>query len=155
MATSAVPAAVDALVDLVTAAAADQKVRVVDGPPTVDATSVDQVFIGWQPDTAISVALQQDFASAGARRRDETFNIGCYIESRSGSDDMRARRHRVFELAALLENTLRATDLAPTAPTLTGTVLWAHLVTGDLQQMQGPETCTAGLSVYVACRARI
>jgi hypothetical protein len=37
---------------------------------------------------------------------------------------------------------------------LNGTVLWAHLTTGNLQQVQS-EGAVAGLAFTVACRARI
>jgi len=156
MPTSAVPDAVDALMDIVTAAveAAAETVRIVDGPP-LELTASDWLAVGYQPDGDTSVTQQQDFASAGARRRDEDFTISCYIETRSGSPDMRARRRRAYALAALVENALRATDDAPDAPTLRGSVLWAHLTTGDLRQFQGPDTCTAGLTISIACHARL
>jgi hypothetical protein len=152
---SAVPGAVNALLAILaepsTAAAVDLR----DGPPTVNIDAGDLLFIGYTPDTDIAVTAQQQFASAGARRRDETFQIGCYAESRSGSDNMAARRARVYEIAALVEDALRATNDRPTAPNLNDTVLWAHLTTGDLRQLQGPETCTAGLSITITCQARI
>lgn len=154
MPTSAVPDAVDALVDILTAAAAAETVRVVDGP-LVDVPVGDWLAVGYQPDADTSVAEQQDFASAGARRRDSNFTIACYIETRSGSVNMRVRRRRAYAIAALVENALRATDTEPEAPTLRGSVLWAHLITGDLRQFQGPDTCTAGLTISIACHARL
>src|SRR5882757_7587004 len=83
MPTSAVPDAVDALVDIVTAAveAVAETVRIVDGPP-LELTASDWLAVGYQPDGDTSVTQQQDFASAGARRRDEDFTISCYIEPR-------------------------------------------------------------------------
>jgi hypothetical protein len=155
MATSAVPNAVDALVDILTLAAASEAIRVSDGPPTVDVSLGDLLFVGWSPDSDIVVEQQQDFANAGARRRDETFTVTCYAESRSGSLDMRARRRRVYDIAALIETALRATDAAPLAPTLNGTVLWAQLTTGSLRQIQTPDACTAGLTITIACHARL
>lgn len=155
MPTSAVPDAIDALLQILQGPADATKVHLVDGPPTTDATPGDLMFVGWTPDSDIAVVQQQNFASAGARRRDEDFNISCYLESRSGSTDMQARRRRVYAIAALVENALRATDDEPTAPTLRGAVLWAHLTTGDLRQLQGPDTCTAGLTITIACRARL
>jgi hypothetical protein len=154
VATSAVPNAVDALVDILTGPAAGATVRLFDGPPTVDVSTGDLLFVGWSPDSEIVVTQDQDFASAGARRRDETFRITCYAESKSGSIDMRARRRRVYDIAALVENALRATDADPDAPTLHGTVLWAHLTTGDLRQVQG-DSCTAGLTLVITCQARL
>lgn len=155
MPTSAVPAAVNALLDILADPCTAEKVNLVDGPATVNVDTVDLLFVGWTPDTDIAVAGVQDFASAGARRRDETMQITLYAESRSGDTDMRPRRARVYEIAALVETALRATNDQPDAPTLRGTVLWAHLTTGDLRQMQGAPSCTAGLTITITCKARI
>lgn len=100
------------------------------------------------------MALTQDFNAAGARTRDEAFQISCYAESRAGDKEMALRRAKVFELVGAVEEALRATDVAPTAPTLNGTVLWAHLTAGNLQQVQS-EGAIAGLAFTVSCRARI
>lgn len=155
MATSAVPAAVDALLAVLAGPCATAKVSLRDGPLTTNVDDVDLLFVGYTPDTDIAVTAQQDFAYAGARRRDETFQIACYAEARSGDATMQARRARVYEIAALVETALRATNDAPTAPALNGTVLWAGVATGDLRQLQGPETCTAGLTITIGCKARI
>lgn len=154
MLTSRVPAAVDALLEILRAAPALADVRIVDGPPSTNLTELKQLFVGWQPDADASVALEQDFASAGARTRDESFEIACYAESRSGDKDMAAQRAAVFALVGTVETALRATDAAPTAPTLNGTVLWAQLTTGNLRQVQSEGT-VAGLAFTVTCRARI
>ncbi|MFD0353512.1 hypothetical protein ACFVHW_07145 [Streptomyces sp. NPDC127110] len=156
MATSAVPAAVDALLAILSAAPGLTKVRIVDGPPTNNlAAGGDYLFVAFQPGADAAVSLTQDFASAGARRRDEDFDVACYIESRAGGTDMAARRRRAFEILAEVETALRATDAAPTAPTLDGTVQWAHFAAGDLVQVQQPDGALAALPFTVRCRARI
>ena len=154
MATSAVPAALSALVTILQSAPGLEGVRVSDGPPVTDLSDLDQLFIGWQPDTETAVSLDQDFAGAGARTRDERFDIACYAEARSGDTDIAARRARVFELLGEVENALRASDAAPTAPTLNNTVLWAHLTVGNLTQIQR-EGSLAGVAFVVRCQARI
>lgn len=154
MQTSRVPAAVDALLAILRAAPALADVRIIDGPEPTNLTERDMVFVGWQPGADAAVGLQQQFAYAGARGRDEEFEIACYAETRAGDKDMALRRTRVFELVGAVETALRATDAAPTAPTLNGTVLWAHLTTGNLQQGQS-EGSIAGLAFTVTCRARI
>lgn len=159
MATSAVPAAMDALLAIAREAAKAAGsglagVEIVDGPPVVNLTNPDRVHFGWQPDADTAVALQQSFASAGARRRDEDFTIVCYAETRAGETDTAARRRRVFEIVGAVETMLRATDAAPTAPTLNGTVQWAHLTAGDLHQYQ-VEGSQAGLNFTIACHARL
>jgi hypothetical protein len=155
MATSAVPAAVDALLAILSAAPGMTGVRVVDGPPTTNLAATDCLFVGYQPGSEIAVDISQDFASAGARDRDENFDLLCYIESHSGGTDMGARRRRAFEILAQVENTLRATDAAPEAPTLNRTVQWAHLAAGDLIQAQTDAGALVALPFTVRCRARI
>ncbi|WP_172384800.1 hypothetical protein [Streptomyces sp. MNP-20] len=152
--TSRVPAAVDAWLAILRAAPALSGVRIFDGPEPVNLSGADLIFVGWQPGAEAAVFLEQDFNAAGARTRDEDFQISCYAESRSGGTDMAARRTRVFEMIAAVEQALRATDAAPMAPTLNGTVLWAHLTTGNLLQVQSEGT-VAGLAFTVSCRARI
>ncbi|MFD9225382.1 hypothetical protein ACFWDI_36480 [Streptomyces sp. NPDC060064] len=152
--TSRVPAAVDALLAILRAVPALEAVHIVDGPPSVNLTERQRIYVGWQPSGEASVALTQDFAAAGARTRDEAFEIFCYAESRGGDKDMALQRTRVFELVAAVETALRATDLAPEAPTLNGTVLWSHITAGNLTQQQDQGALT-GLDFTITCRARI
>lgn len=154
MQTSRVPAAVDALLTILRAAPGLSDVLVVDGPVTVNLTARRRIYVGWQPGDSPAVSLTQDFASAGARTRDENFAIGCYAEARAGDKDMSITRQAVFDLVGEVETALRATNEAPTAPTLNGAVLWAHLTTGDLSQSTESGTL-AGLAFTVTCRARI
>ncbi|MFE9098491.1 hypothetical protein [Streptomyces sp. NPDC007264] len=154
MTTSRVPAAVDALLAILRAAPGLAGVTIVDGPPVVNLTALKHVFVGWQPSAEAAVSLEQSFNSAGARTRDETITISCYAEARAGDTDMQARRAEVFALLGEVETALRATNSAPTAPTLNGTVLWAHLTAGDLTQVQA-EGSLAGLAFTVTCQARI
>ncbi|MGW3024831.1 hypothetical protein [Streptomyces sp. NPDC001221] len=154
MMTSRVPAAVDALLAILQAAPGLADATIVDGPPTVNLTALKHVFVGWQPGADSAVSLTQDFNAAGARTRDEAFAISCYAEARAGDTDMQARRAEVFALVGEVETALRATNGAPTAPTLDGAVLWAHLTAGDLTQVQA-EGSLAGLAFTVTCQARI
>ncbi|MFE7444558.1 hypothetical protein ACFU7X_29385 [Streptomyces chartreusis] len=152
--TSRVPAAVDALLAILRASPALADIRIVDGPEAVNNTDRHRIHVGWQPGGESAVSLEQAFNGAGARTRDEAFAIACYAESRTGDKDMAARRTKVFEIVAAVEVALRATNELPEAPTLNGTVLWAHLTTGDLIQAQ-TEGSLAGLSFTVTCQARI
>ncbi|MDT9689389.1 hypothetical protein Q5762_13795 [Streptomyces sp. P9(2023)] len=154
MATSRVPAAVDALLAILRAAPALDDVLILDGPPTNGLTGNQRLYVGWTPDGGPAVALSQDFNAAGARTRDETFAINCYAEVSSGDIDMHVQRTRVFELVGAVETALRATNEATMAPTLSNTVLWSHLTAGDLSQEQG-EGARAGLVFMVSCMARI
>ncbi|WP_069885275.1 hypothetical protein [Streptomyces luteocolor] len=152
--TSRVPAAVDALLAILRAEPLLAGVRIIDGPEATNLTERNVIFVGWQPGGEAAVSLQQEFNAAGARTRDEVFEIACYAETRAGDKDMAARRARVFEMVAAVEQALRATDAAPEAPTLNGSVLWSGLTAGSLQQAQS-EGAICGLAFTVACRARI
>ncbi|MEU1474520.1 hypothetical protein [Streptomyces sp. NPDC005760] len=154
MSLSAVPAAVDALLAILRTGLDPNELTVMDGPALTDVPG-DVVFVGYQPGDSVAVNVQQAFAYAGARRRDEEFLIHGLIESRSGDTDMQARRARTFEILGLIETALRATDAQPTAPTLNGTVLWAHLTSGDLTQEQTPDGAVVGLAWTISCQARI
>ncbi|MEV7240456.1 hypothetical protein AB0N92_04220 [Streptomyces sp. NPDC093248] len=154
MPTSRVPAAVAAFLQILRTAPGLSGVRVVDGPEPTNATERDMILVGWQPGGEAAVAIAQDFNAAGARTRDEEFQIACYAESRRGDKDMAVVRNRAFELLGAVEEALRATDAQPAAPTLNGTVLWAHLTAGNLQQAQS-DGVIAGLAFTVSCQARI
>lgn len=154
MSLSAVPAAIDALLTILRTDLDPNTLAVLDGPALNDVPQ-DVVFVGFQPGDAAAVNLEQTFAYAGARRRDEAFDIHGLIESRSGDTDMQARRARAFEILGLIETALRATDAEPTRPTLNDTVLWAHLTASDLMQDQTQDGAVVGLAWTISCRARI
>lgn len=154
MATSTVPAAIDALLAILRTTPALADVSVVDGPPTTNAIG-DRLFVGYQPGRDVAVEILQEWNAAGARTRDEAYDIACYAESRGGDLDMQPRRTRAFEVVAAVETALRATNAAPTAPTLTGTVLWAELTAGGLEQLQTADGPVSGVAFTVHCRARI
>ncbi|MGW2837308.1 hypothetical protein ACWCWD_06305 [Streptomyces sp. NPDC001493] len=156
MATSAVPAAISALLAALGPAPELAEVRVIDGPPpNSNLSEPDRLYVGWSPGAEQAAEIQQAFAVVGARRRNEDASIACYLETRDGGGDMAWCRGRVFDLLAVVEYRLRATDAAPDAPTLGGAVLWSELTAGSLVQEQGPDGAYAGLAFTVAYRARI
>lgn len=156
MATSTVPAAIDALVSILGAAAGLSGVQVIDGPPTVDMADDDYLYVGWQPDADdASAEFTQDFAHIGARQRDEHFDVLCYLDTWTGDRDVAARRTRAFVLLAAVEDELRATAADPDAPNLGGAVLWAHLTQGQLRQRHTRDGIQVGLPFRISCRSRI
>ncbi|MGW0795189.1 hypothetical protein [Streptomyces sp. NPDC002692] len=154
MQTSRAPAAMDALLAILRARPALEEVAIVDGPTAVNLTERRRIHIGWSPGAEQAVEIQQQFNAAGARTRDEVFSITCYAESRGGDKDMSFRRNDAFDLIGEVEQALRASDSAPVAPTLNGTVLWAELTTGNVLQ-DFTEGAAVGVIFAVACRARI
>lgn len=155
MATSAVPAAIDALLAILRADAGLSGVTVIDGPPVGDQSDQDYVAVGWQPDGDESAQIVQDFNAAGARTRDEDFGISCWIDTWTGDSDVSARRTRAFALLAVVENAIRASGSSPMAPTLNGAVLWAHLTNAVLKQANTDQGVRAGIAFSITCRARI
>jgi hypothetical protein len=155
MATSRIPAAIDALVSILRAAPALAGVQVVDGPPTIDQADADHVYVGWQTGADTAAELTQDFNAAGARTRDENFDILCEVDAWTGDSDVKTRRDRAFALLGVVEDALRATGANPTAPALNGAVLWAHLTQGSLVQQNTPSGVRVGVTFRIACRARI
>lgn len=155
MATSAVPAAITALLAILRADAGLAGVQVLDGPPVGDQSDQDYVAVGWQDGSEESVQIVQDFASAGARTRDENFAILCWLDTWTGDSDVSVRRTRAFELLAVVENAIRASGGSPTAPTMNGSVQWAHLTNAVLKQANTQDGVRAGIAFTVTCRARI
>jgi hypothetical protein len=154
MMTSRVPAAVDALLAILRAAPGLADATVLDGPPVVNLTGLKHLFVGWQPSAEAAVSLTQQWNAAGARTRDEAFSINCYAEARAGDEDIQGRRTEVFALLGEVETALRASNSAPTAPTLNASVLWAELAAGDLSY-DVSQGSLAGLAFTVTCQARI
>lgn len=155
MATSAVPGAITQLLAILGAAAGLSGVQVIDGPPTVDMSMTEFVAVGWQPDGEESVQIAQDFASAGARTRDEDFAILCWLDTWTGDSDVSVRRARAFELLAVVENAIRASGGSPNAPSMNGSVQWAHLTNAVLKQANTQDGVRAGIAFTITCRARI
>ncbi|MET9099944.1 hypothetical protein [Streptomyces antibioticus] len=156
MATSAVPGAITELLVILRGLPAFQDgVLVLDGPPTVDVSRADIVAVGWSPDGDQAVEMVQDFNAAGARTRNESFAISCVIDVWTGGQDFVPARDRVFELFAAIEDAVRASGLNPTAPTLNGAVLWAHLTKGVLRQTYTDQGPRVALAFTVSCEARI
>jgi len=91
---SAVPAAIDALVDRITARLG-RGVTVIDGPPTVNATG-DLVAIGLGPTDVL--AVESTSSIAGLRGARESFPIICLARSWSGNASVRDQRTRTYRL---------------------------------------------------------
>ncbi|MEH0578994.1 hypothetical protein QBA54_31995 [Streptomyces sp. B21-108] len=155
MATSALPRAIAALVTILQAAGGLADVDVTDGPPTGDVATSDFLAVGWSTDGYQAAETAQDFNAAGARTRDEEFAIACVIDVWSGDDGFSTPRARAFAILGVVEQALRATGAAPEAPTLNGTVLWAHLTRASLRQYFTDQGARVALGFTVSCHARI
>ncbi|MGW1246921.1 hypothetical protein [Streptomyces sp. NPDC002535] len=154
MATSAVPGAITALLDILRSPPM-ANVDVLDGPPTDDVQTQDFIAIGWSPEGDQAANLAQAWNAAGARTRDETFGISGWIDVWSGDTGFAVARDRAFALLGEVEQRIRATGPNPTAPTLNGAVLWAEMSAGALFQSHTDQGIRAALGFTVSCHARI
>ncbi|MFJ3663157.1 hypothetical protein ACIPPM_22130 [Streptomyces sp. NPDC090119] len=155
MASSAVPGAMAALLQILTDTDSLTGVDVIDGPPVDDIATRDFLAVGWSGGEDEAVTIVQDFNAAGARTRDEDFTIACVLDVWSGDDTVAVVRARAFALLAVVETALRASDPNPEASTLNSTVLWAHLTRASLRQYFTDQGVRAALGFAVSCHARI
>ena len=155
MPTSALPAAIDALVSILDASSGLDGVDVVDGPPADDVATNDFLAVGWSGTEDQAAEIVQDFNAVGGRTRNEELTIACVIDVWSGDDGFATVRDRAFAILGAVETALRSTDLSPEAPTLNGTVLWAHMTRASLRQYFTDKGSRVALGFTVSCHARI
>ena len=129
MATSTIPATIDALITAVRARAELTNAIVHDGSPLTD-DGVNYVAIGYTENDGPAVNAQQDPAALGNLRRSETYTIECQACAWDGGTDMKVARDAVFSLFAGVENALRADG------TITGRVIFADIGSYSLRQYQ-------------------
>lgn len=154
MATSAVPAAIEALLSIADAALTDADVH--DGPPTRFVDS-DWVAIGYSPagDTFSAVdGWTQAPAALGAMSREERFEVIGTLASTSGDPEMEPRRVRAFQMLAVLEQAVRDNS------DLNGTVRFAEVTAGSFLQERGTTEAgrsytSAGIDFRISVQVRI
>lgn len=151
MATSTVPAVLDAMVTLF--AAGLTEVDVSDGPAVVD-NYPDKLAVGYSG-RENSEVVTGDQNAAGIQRgnhpRDEVYFVSCLINS-TGGDVMSTRRARAFEILANVEAVLRADSSLGGAVGSSGTAQVADFAL--LQDLSEPGMF-AGLLFRVRVKARI
>lgn len=153
MATSVIPALIDALVSA--ALAALPTTLVFDGIGMTDDPG-DFLMIGVEdPDiegAAFSADTRQEWASVGTGApRDEQGEITCVALSWNGNSDPKAARDGAYAIAAAVENLLRANPSLGVAG-----LLWTGFgSSSQLSQAQGSGGASALLVFRINFRARI
>jgi hypothetical protein len=97
---SAIPDAIDGLLDLLGADPALKSVQLLDGPPVSAIAGPSTVLIvGGNGDEDDVLSASGDIVDAGLRRGDtsETFDIRCHLEHWEGGDDVAACRRSAFD----------------------------------------------------------
>lgn len=151
MATSVVPALIDAVV--LAATATLPAVNVSDGFSVSDDPG-DFLMVGVSddgPNPSTAVHSKQSWANANHTARDEEGDITCMAMSRNGDADAKAARDRVYTMKAALENLLRADPSLGLV-----NVLWTSAgVSEDLDQSKDDIGALAVLTFTIFYRARI
>lgn len=153
MTTTLLPAVIDALVTVATAAVAPVPVydgeHVAEEPGPFLMVGVEDLESSTSP---LSASAEQSWASVGAKSRDESGRVVCVAYCDDGSARMKAARDGVFDIADRLEQGLRAD---PYLGGVTG-LLWAEYG-GSIQltQAQYQGGAVAMLAFQVNYRARI
>ncbi len=153
MATSALPALINALVTNATAALTD--VDVYDGFGVTSDPAQNVLHIGVDDVNsnaeAFSGYAQQQWANANHTSRDEEGHVVCAASSWNGDGDAKAARDSAFATVAAVENMLRTTP-AQGLPTLLWTSMGGRIA---LSQWQDSGGATAVVIFTIAYRARI
>lgn len=103
-----VPAVVDYLLTTFRANV-PARVKVYDGPPTVDDVPADFVCVAYSEDEeASAVEGESVLSNFGNGVYAETFNVRCQISSFTGDANLKPRRDRVATLYATLVGLVRA-----------------------------------------------
>lgn len=141
MAHSCIPAAVDALYDLVDAQMRvfDEDVQVLDGPSTDD-IGRDIVAVGISVDDN---SMDADLEPAGLATYRESFDLTNMVRSWTGDNDLQARRLRAFELYEEVAKVVKAN------PRLNDTVAWARIATVSYLPSRLPEGALATVTFRV------
>lgn len=152
MATSSVPAFLDALVESAGVALPD--VIVSDGYGVTDDPG-DFLMIGVEdPDSqenAFSVDVRQEWANANYTARNEDGEVVCAAVSWNGDGDQKLARDSVYDIFGAIEDTLRANPSLGVA-----SLLWSSVgSSSQLSQAQGQQGAAAMLIFRIQFKARI
>jgi hypothetical protein len=154
MATSVIPALIDALVAAAKAALPPQGIVTLDGFGVTEFVG-NYLMIGvddpYRPDASTSATSQQSWAHANYTTRDEEGHITCAALSYSGDAVAKTARDSAYATTVAVENLLRAN------PTLgLPTLLWTSYGTNtSLEQSQDEDGSWALIVFDVYFRARI
>lgn len=143
VATSTVPAFINALLTALAAPVAAVDGALHDGPPISD-EHTDYVAVGYAENGPAVEASQQ--AETLRNGRTEEYTVVCQVVAASGDNDMKATRVRAFALFAVVETVLRADW------TVTGATTFAEVASYSLTQIQSTDGAVAVIDFTLAVR---
>lgn len=145
---STVPAAISALITILDNALGSD-VQVHDGKPET-AETPDWVAVAYDPTSETAVEFDREWASIGAQRLEEHYDVLCTLRSGSGDEEIIDRRARAFALLDAVTAAI-AEDYS-----LGGVVrVAAVLGPGSLDQSENRSGAAAGIRFRVKVEARI
>ncbi len=129
--------------------------RVVDGPILLDASGPSILIVGGtsdpdQEDGAAAGEFTQEWGELGARARFEALTVQHELVIRDGGTDLAARRTTAQVILSQIEALLR------TQFTLgVGRLLWAHITSAQINQLQAQTGSAVKVPFIVAAKARL
>jgi hypothetical protein len=150
---SAIPATIDALYTLFTAALGGVAV-VYDGAAMTDAADTARLYVGMtepdHDDFDTAAESEQDWAWLGHTQRDETLHIRCAAWSWDANGVMKTARDTAFLVVKA------ATDALQNDPKFGAVVLYSlGVTTQTLYQLQDDDGAKVRLPFTITCRARL
>ena len=146
MATTTIPAAIDAIIALLRASSDLRGIEIIDGQPTTN-TAKDFIAVAFVEDGGQVVSGYQQMVTMGNMLQDETFDVVCRVSAWNGGTDMKKVRDRAFTLFAGVEKAIRASN------TLSSNVLFAYIQPVNYSQYQTEQGAVADLDFSITVRA--
>ena len=142
------------------AAANNEVIQVIDGPPTAasEATITSLVWIGYDPTNPDEPAAlgTQDVTNLNTTTRNETLTIVNTIEYWTGdSADVQGARDGAAALLAVFELMLRGVGGNPGDTTMNGAVTWSQITSTELTQDSSSSGLIARIVFRVTAKARL
>jgi hypothetical protein len=156
MATSTIPAFMDALYTRFAADATLSQAQVCDGLPWPQGLEREAVIImSARPgDPTGEEAGGQRAAALGRQRREERYIVQVFVSVlKPARETQRATRDRAFELVAAIENSIKA--WGGENPAYAGTVRIAQVTATTLEQPAAKDDREALITVDIACQQRL
>lgn len=129
-------------------------VLVIDGPITTNDAIVNTLLVGGTADDEQGDQDHAEFTQAwgelGARARYEDLNVICQLWVNDGGTDLAARRATAKTILAAVETDLRTNFTINVA-----NLLWAHVTSAQLGQIQTEQGSAVRVTFTITARARL
>lgn len=153
MATSRVPALINAVLAALRSAPGLSGVQVVDGPLVTASAAQEWVFVGYDGDPEgdfTTAETEQTWAGLGARAKSESISLTCCVLVQRGSAEVSTCRDRTYAIFGSVEDVLRSDpSLGLPSPTTT------QVASDSFHTEQTSNGVQGRLTFAVTCTTRI